>query len=196
MAKRQKIDRALESRLDEFENRLFQLKIVYEKYFSGLEKVEPLRERDDLRRMLRDLLQEPVQNTVQRHRLQMLRARFNSFELYWQRNLVMIERGTHPRMKFRAQLHERERAAEAAALERSRRQARNEREERAFTAVYRRFIEARRKCGQSTEIDYGTVRAALKKQVRALQSRYQCRSVKFRVTIEDGKAKVKAVPMR
>ena len=83
---------------------MFLLKIQYEKYFSGLERIEPLKEREDLRRFVRELMQEPITNTMQKHKFRTLKARYNSMELYWQRNITMIERGTHPKMKFRANM--------------------------------------------------------------------------------------------
>ena len=198
MARRDKVDIALNNRLDEFEQRLFILKVEYDKYFSGIERIEPLRERDDLRRLLRELTTTPVQSTRQKHRLRTLRARFTSMELFWQRNLVMIERGTHPKMKFRADLHERQRKAtpEGEAAPQPRRLTQEEREAQAYQAVYNKYLEARKACGQSTDMSFESIRDVLQKQVRTIKSRYQCTSVKFRVTVEDGKAKVKAVPLR
>ena len=199
VALREKLDRGLESRLDEFEQRIFVLKVEYEKYFSGIEKVEPLRERDDLRRLLRDLMQQPIRNTRQRHKLATLRARWGSLEYYWQRNLYMIERGTHPKMRFRAGLAERRReqaqerakAARAATPEQ-----RASAEDLAYKELFDNYVTARRQCGQSAELSFDAVKDALQKQVRTIQSRYRCSSVVFRVTIEEGKAKVKAIPKR
>lgn len=200
MARREKIDRVFQQRLDEFERRILVLKIEYEKFFSGIEQIEPLRDRDDMRRLLRDLQQTPITNTAQKHKLRSLRARWNSMEMYWQRNLVMIERGTHPKMKFRARLAEKRRggapseAPKAAA--RPRRLTSEEREDKAYQAVFDKYVETRQKCGQGTDLAYESVRDVLKKQVRTIKSRYRCKAVKFKITVEDGKAKVKAVPLR
>ncbi len=200
MARIEKVDRGLGARLDEIEQKMFLLKINYEKYFSGLERVEPLREREELRRAMRDFLDEPIKNSVQRFRYQTLKSRFQSLELYWQRNLTLMERGTHPKMRFRADARERMREAEPEALSPSQiqvleeRQAAQEKEERAYKLVYDKYLEARAKCGQSTDLSFDAVRDALKKQVRTIKSTYQCDGVKFRVVVEDGKAKVKAVP--
>ena len=198
MARRDKLDIAFNARLDEFEKRMFVLKMEYEKHFSGLERIEPLRERDDLRRFVRELQQMTVNSTRQKHRLRTLRARYSSMELYWQRNLVMIERGTHPKMKFRANLHDRERgqAPTESAAPRKRQLTPEERESKAYQSVYDKYMEARKSCGQATEMSYDSVRDVLQKQVRTIKSRYRCKAVKFRVTVEDGKAKVKAVPLR
>ena len=198
MARREKVDRALQSRMEEFERRIFLLKLEYEKYFSGIEQIEPLREREELRRFLRELRQVPVTNTAQRHKVRSLRARWNSMEMYWQRNLVMIERGTHPKMKFRARLAEQRRGVEAGVPRRERQRVMTtaEREDKAYQAVFDKYVETRQKCGQSTDVAYDSVRDVLKKQVRTIKSRYRCKAVKFKITVEDGKAKVKAVPLR
>lgn len=218
MARVERVDRALATQLDEIEQGMFALKIDYEKYFSGIERREPIRTREELRRTLRDLLDKPMKSAGQRFRYQQLKARFQSLELYWNRNLTLIERGTHPKMKFRAAVHDHERArirelearngttptapAEDPGLaeEQERvlreRQAQVEREERAYKVVFERYLEARAKCGQSTDLAFDTVREALRKQVRQIKSTYNVELVKFRIVIEEGRAKVKAVPQQ
>lgn len=204
MARVEKVDRNLASQLDDLEQKIFLVKIEYEKYFAGLEKVEPLRDRQEIQRMLRDLLDVPIHSAAQRFRYQTLKSRFQSLELYWNRNLSMIERGVHPRMKFRADLKDRARGvapeaprmtAEQEAVLRER-QAQIEREERAYRLVYEKYVEARRQCGQSTDLSFDAVRDALRNQVRQIKATYNVASVKFRVVIEGGKAKVKAVPQQ
>ena len=54
----------------------------------------------------------------------------------------------------------------------------------------------RRSCGQAGDLSFEAVRDVLSKQVATIKSRYGCADVKLRVTVEDGKAKVKAVPQR
>ena len=66
MAKVQKKNLRLSNLFDEFERKMFLLKLNYEKYFSGIERIEPLKEREDTRRFLRDLMQEPMTNTMQK----------------------------------------------------------------------------------------------------------------------------------
>lgn len=226
MARLQKVDQGMSARLDEFEKRVFVLKIEYEKFFSGLNPVEPTRERDELKRILRDMLQAPQTNARATFRLQQLRARWSTLELYWSRNNYQIERGTHPKQRYRADARERERAE--AELERQKAAAelakdpgqspmqtllpadaslppqrvapkqlnRGDREEAGYRAVYDALMEARGRCGQSTNADYNAVRDTLKKQVEALKARTECSSVKFKVVVEDGKAKVKAIPVK
>ena len=200
MAKIQKKNLRVHNLLDEFERMMFLLKLQYEKYFSGIERIEPLKEREDVRRFLRDLMQEPMTNTMQRHKFTSLRARFNSLDLYITRNLVMIERGTHPKLAFRANLRDQQRKDAEIKREQmdARRQAFSERQKQdmAYKAAYDKFMEAREKCGQSTDLSFDALKNSLNNQVRMIKSQFKCERVKFRVSIEGGKAKMKAIPVQ
>lgn len=201
MAKVIKEDLSLRQRLEEVDRRLTVLKLQYDKYFSGLERIEPLREREELRRMFRDLLSVNIANSRQRFLFQNLRARYNTMEMYFTRNLLMIERGTHPKMQFRAAMRDRQRReAEERRAEFKRRRVGHDdlraREDKAYARVYERYLQARQQCGQSTDLDFDTVKKTLRNEVRRIKSRYRCESVKFRITIEDGKARLKAIPKR
>ena len=201
MARRIKLDRAMNLRLEELEQAMFLLKIQYEKYFSGIERLEPLRERDDVKRLIRELMQENITNSVQIYRFRQLRARWNILDLYIQRNLVMIERGTHPKMQFRAKLKERQQREMQDRRQKARQVAqdraeRQRKEDAAFRQIYDKFMDARKKCGQSTDMEYESVQKTLRNQVRNIKGRYKCESVSFRVAIEDGKARLKAIPKK
>jgi hypothetical protein len=200
VARREKLDRALNVRLDELETAIFRLKVQYDKYFNGIDKLEPLRERDEVKHMIRSLLQDPIQSTIQRYRFRQLRARANIMDLYVQRNLVLIERGTHPKFNFRANLKERQEREMRERMERTRdaareRADRQRREDAAFRQIFDKYTEARNRCGQS-DLEYESVRKALRQQVRNIKGRYKCQSVSFKVAIEDGKARLKAIPKR
>lgn len=199
MAKREKKDMGLNATLDQIERKIFQLKIQYEKYFSGIESLEPVREFDALQKQFRDLMTRRITNTQQRYRLTQLKARFSSLNMYWKRNLILIERGTHPKQKFRASLKERQqREAELMRQLQKEKQAQRRRqtEGTGYRSVYDQLIEARRKTGQATNISFDSIQSTLQKQEKAIKAQYGCDSVRFKVSIQDGKAKMKAVPVR
>ena len=201
MASRAKDDRGLSSQLDELEQRMFLLKIQYEKYFSGTEKLEPSREREMLQRFVRDMTEDPnaIKNPTQRHRFDGLKARLGSFEYYWTRQLRMLEQGTHPRQKFKQKIREQEKEellrADKEKLARDRRRKGSDRDEEAYRSVYQQYMEVRGKCGQDVNVPFETVRQALEKQAGVLKSKYNCKSIRFKVVEEDGKARLKAIPV-
>ncbi len=198
MAKRDKKDFGLNSKLDEIERNIFRIKVAYEKYFNGIERFEPLKELEDLKRLIRDIMRNPIRNTQQRYRFTQLKARLSSMEMYWKRNVSQMERGVHPKQVFRANLKESQ-AQTAQRLQQERREQQKmerEMEERRFRSVYDQLVNARRKTGQSTDISFDSVRNTLKKQSRMIKSKFKCDDVQFRVEIQNGKPKMKAVPVK
>lgn len=198
MAKRDKKDHGLNSKLDEIERTIFRIKVAYEKYFNGIERFEPLKELEDLKRTIRDIMVTPIRNTQQRYRFTQLKARLSSLEMYWKRNVSQMERGVHPKQIFRANLKESQ-SQEAQRLQQERREKQKmerQMEERRFRSVYDQLVDARRQTGQSTNISFDSVRDTLKKQSRMIKSKFKCDDVQFRVEIQDGKPKMKAVPVK
>ena len=193
MARIQRKDRAVQMSLDKFASQLNYLKIVYEKYFSGRERLEPGKEREAIRRAVRELERSHFTNHGQRYRFQMLKARFISLDQYIQRNLHQIERGTHRRFTFRADMRA---GAPAAPPPVSPLEKKRVNEEKAFRAVFDQLKEARGSCGQSTNFEYQALRKKLASQVKSIKKRYKVDNVRFRISVEDGQAKLKAIPVR
>lgn len=107
--------REIQDLLDKFEAALEQLKVAYDKYFMGVDRIAPTRMRDSVQRLLRTCEAARPRQTVLRFRLNSLRARHVSYKHYWTRVLTQIENGTYPRHLQRARRRERELAAAAIA---------------------------------------------------------------------------------
>jgi hypothetical protein len=198
MAKREKKDLGLNSKLDEIERSIFQIKVGYDKYFNGIERFEPLKELEDLKRLVRSIMTNPIKNTQQQYRFTQLKARLSSQEMYWKRNVSQMERGVHPKQVFRANLKESQ-SNEAQRLQSERKEHQKierQMEERRYRTVYDQLVNARRQTGQSTDISFDSVRSTLQKQSRMIKSKFKCDDVQFRVEIQDGKPKMKAVPVK
>jgi hypothetical protein len=66
-----------------------------------------------------------------------------------------------------------------------------------FKDTYERFIEMRRTCGEPTaDLSFDRFVAKLKKNREGLIQKYQCKTVRFQVYQKDGKAALKATPVR
>jgi hypothetical protein len=199
VAKKQKTDLSLSARMDELERMMFRLKLQYDKHFSGIERIEPLREREDLRRVVREMMQEHITNTAQKYRFTSLKSRFNSLDMYISRNLFQIERGTHPKMKFRLAMmdrHKRDAALRSQKLAERRKNFESKKEDQAMRRVYDSFVEAQKECGQKSSVSYEAMKDTLKKQAQAIKSRHKCDNVRFKVSVEDGKVRMKALPTK
>jgi hypothetical protein len=86
------------------EEELEALKARYEQYFLGIERREPSRWRDELKRRVERLKESFTKNTGLKFRLQTLHARFLSYERLWLRSGREKEAGTYRRDIFKARL--------------------------------------------------------------------------------------------
>ena len=81
--------------LDKMMAELEQLRRQFELYFMGIEKRQPIREREQVSRRIKGF--QPGNNTVERFRAQGLQQRLMTLERYWNRTLKAIEEGRYER---------------------------------------------------------------------------------------------------
>lgn len=171
------------------------LKIEYDRYFLGLDRMEPAKSRDAVKKDLRRLVTETNNNnTARRFRLQSLQATLLTHEVYWDRTARQIEEGTYKRDKLRAKaLMEASADEDAAPAPVARAQPAEEFPE-AIKKLHEAYEQARIQSGDSREVPIGALAATVRKQVAAIKAQYNCKTVEFKVTIKDGKPILKAVP--
>ena len=87
---------------DELEEELAALKVSYEQYFLGNERLAPARAHDDFKKRLMRLKSSMVRNTAAKFRMNSLHNKFLTYERMWQRTLQEIEAGTYKRDLFKA----------------------------------------------------------------------------------------------
>ncbi|WP_437861612.1 MXAN_5187 C-terminal domain-containing protein [Sorangium sp. So ce363] len=92
----------VERELEELETRIERLRALYEQYFMGIERLEPLIPRKDVERRIWVMRREQIRNTGLRFKFQMLIQRYNTFQQYWGRISREIENGTYRRDVIRA----------------------------------------------------------------------------------------------
>jgi hypothetical protein len=94
----------LEGECHKLEEELEALKAKYEQYFLGVERKEPVRWREELRKRVLRVKEAFTRNTGLRFRLQSLHARYLSYERLWLRSAREREEGTYRRDLFKARL--------------------------------------------------------------------------------------------
>jgi hypothetical protein len=85
-------------RLDQLEERIEQLRVLYERYFYGADKVPPVREREAVERLAREMMREPLSSTMLRYRYAQLKQRLTTYQHHWSRVMGQIEAGTYRRL--------------------------------------------------------------------------------------------------
>lgn len=87
----------VEEMLEDLEHKTERLKVLYEQYFMGIEKMEPSTARKEVTRKLLELQQMYIRNTALRYRFNSLNQKFQVYTTYWNRTLRSIENGTYVR---------------------------------------------------------------------------------------------------
>lgn len=98
------------------ETEVEELKVKYEMYFLGVERGEPHRIRDELKKKVLRMKERFTRNAGIRFRVQSLHARFISYERLWMRSGREKEEGTYRRDLFKARLHAQQRASGPAGV--------------------------------------------------------------------------------
>ncbi|HVI73510.1 MAG TPA: MXAN_5187 C-terminal domain-containing protein [Anaeromyxobacteraceae bacterium] len=189
------------------EEELEALKARYEMYFLGIERREPVREREEMKRRVAHLKGEFIRNTGLRFRVQTLHARFLSYERMWMRSAREREQGTYKRDL--ARLRRRDpveppappAAPPAAAPSPSKAAppppppAIAGLSEAKLRALYDEYLGAKKRCGEDvSRFTYETLARTVAKQVPELIARYAAKTVDFRVEVKDGRAVLKVLP--
>jgi hypothetical protein len=92
----------VEKQIGDLEIAMDRLRSLYDQYFLGIEKLEPLVARKDVDRRIYALRKEQIRNTAQRFRFNMLIQRFNTYQTHWRGTCRAIEDGTFKRHVLRA----------------------------------------------------------------------------------------------
>jgi hypothetical protein len=92
----------IETLVTELEGRIDRLRSLYDMYFMGIERLEPLVPRKDVERRMAVLRKEQIRNTGLRFKFNVIIQRFNTYQTYWLRISRQIEQGTYRRDVMRA----------------------------------------------------------------------------------------------
>jgi hypothetical protein len=169
--------------LEILSGKVTQLKLAYDQYFLGSRPREPVLLRDEVRKLTIVYANQPAQNTALRFKFNSIVSRYQAYKRQWTETLRKIEQGTYARHQFKSRIHEAQKPPEKPAAP-----AAQDRRE-----IFDAFVEARRACGQSVDnLTTAKLETLLAKQESALHQRYGDGAVRFKVVVEDGKAKLLA----
>ena len=178
----------MEDRVKKLENDIQMLKTRYDQYFLGVQNRPPEKLAGDVAREIRLLSAAIINNTALRFRVQQAVSRYNVFLQYWQRNLRDIEEGRSLRRRGGGSGIE---YAQVGAIEISSPEDDREQMNSLFMVLDRTY---RKNTGRPAPA-IAKVRKIVGDQTRTIREKYGCDRVAYRVEYEDGKVKIKAVPV-
>jgi len=175
---RQRISR----QLDEVEKMLKELRVQYEQYFAGVEKIAPIKARDDLERQLRLWGRRKIVQTDLRYRLQTLSSRFHSYKGMWERVQRRMDEGRYPRHTQKISSATPQRGGKSAS-------------DTAMdpAQLYQDYLRLCMECRVPASIDgINTMETFLRTKEEVIRQRYGDVRCSFDVINENGKPKIKA----
>lgn len=176
------------------DHKLKQLRFEYEQYFVGSRPREPVLTRGDVNKLVAKYSNVGIQNTALRFKFNNLCSRFFAMRRQWDETLRKIEAGTYERHVFKAKLHERERGVAPEPLPSA--AAGNETTD-GGTDLFEAYSKAKAACGEDVAaLSREKLDQLVAKQREAIRAKTGCEEVRFRVVVENGKAKLKATPIK
>ena len=175
-----------EEELRVLDSKLKQLKLDYDRYFLGSRPREPAVLRGEVDKLIAIYSNQAIRNSALRFRFSSICSRYQAFKRQWNEILRQMEAGTYGRHRFKAELHERERPDAEPPAETASRPA-------VAADLFEAYRAARESCGQDTRsLTPAVLERVLTQQREALRERYGDLEFRFRVVVEDGRAKIKA----
>jgi len=104
-----------DSKLQNLESELEDLKLAYELYFSGQARIEPKERHESWKRRLLTLNPAELNSTSQKFRFVNLKSRYNQLQVHWSKICQQIETGHYKRDQFILKIHEKEKEMEQKA---------------------------------------------------------------------------------
>lgn len=169
----------------QLEMKIHQLRVDYDQYFAGVNKIPPLKLQEEVQKVVRKYSGVQIHNTALAFKFKSLVGRYTTYNNLWSRTMRQLEEGTFVRGQGRrAQLKT---AVKAAAVH----------EESAAEKLYKEYVAAKKSLHQnSDDIKVKGLNDLIEKQTAQIKSKYKCSGVDYKVVVEGGKAKIKAVPKK
>ena len=182
------------SRLDK---EISEVKLEYEQYFMGMVRIAPSARRKKIQRSLMNIGGRPINNSALRFKFQQLRARFNTYQTYWNRVMNQIETGKYVREERRYQLKQKQKQKQksvGADDKAEKKPAKAKSKEDRSESIYNDFIASRKQCGERTDnVSVDRLSKFISQQETQLKSQYGNKAIDFKVVVENGKTKLRAI---
>lgn len=171
---------SLKAALDRIEADILEVKRQYDLFFQGTRRAEPTEERRILEWMIRRMGQRKIPNTSDQFRFHGLQSRFHSLANLWTRMARDLEEGRLTRDASGSLV--RAGAGGEGPVDRDH-----------LEQVVEQIRSARAECGMGTDAEAAeALRRMLTERAKEIAEKAGGKKVVFRVSVEDGKPKVKA----
>ncbi len=166
------------------------MRIEFDIFLNGAAKRPPYDTKGRVETLLKRLGDDRTLSFAQRFRYNSLNARYNAFRDLWRRIMQRREEGRDPIYAARVSL-KKEVVQQAEAISFVCADANKEVE--TVRNLYESLIEAKTRCGESTEdLSFPRFHRLIASKADGLKDKLGCEKVQFSVTVEEGRVSFKA----
>ena len=166
-----------------------QLKIQYERFFSGALKRQPLQLRQSLNKLIKQYLDTPITSYQHRFHFSSLVSRFGIMAEQWDKRL-RVQEGTGSCRNYTSRRGG-ERLLASCRVQTS------ERDGKALRALYKQYVQAREARGdRKAALSFEKFIRGASSQARRLQSDSGCGEIELRLVVNDSSVQLRARPGR
>lgn len=182
-----------DDRLQRLENDLEKLRALYEQYFSGVHRTQPLREMEEFQRTIRNFKTPDLTSTSQKFRFTNTKAKFQQLNSLWAKTCKEIEEGKYIRDKTLSKLKSQQNESSVAGTtdkpEKSPHQQLMDKEQQALESLYEKLGQAKKGAKIVAKEKFLSL---MQKQLQVFKSKNPNTSYRFRLTKDQkGQAQIK-----
>ena len=179
-----------DEQLSRLEDDIRKLRVEFDIFFNGAAKRPPYDTKGRVETLLKRLGDDRTLTFAQRYRYNSLAARYNAFRDLWRRTMQGREEGRDAASAARASAKQ-ETVTTAAPVSFVCLDA--HKEVGLVKDLYNSLLEAKQKCGESTEgLSFPQFHRLIAAKSDGLKERHGCNQVRFSVAVEDGHVSFKA----
>ncbi len=178
-------NKAMEAELAQFTERLEALRVRFDRYFMGIDRIPPLKDRTDLERDFRNSKLVKSPKTEIKFRFKGVRSRLTSEARRWDRIMRLIEEG-----KFKREKGALNSVGVRPATERKKARGSDDPDRQ----IYDSWREAQSQVGKSANVDFAKFRDKLKMQRDKHKAKYGWSDVNYSVKVKNGRVALVAKP--
>ncbi|MBN2695394.1 hypothetical protein JXR93_12100 [bacterium] len=189
--------------VDDIDNKIKELIHDYDMFFQGIERVEPVKKRDEIKRLLQKMYGMKLNNAIVKQKFANLISRFNTYQHQWDNILLQIERGTYRRELAKIKIKEKlkdsvenqndsEESEQNPNSSKTPQQNSNS-QDKNYEQLYKQYQTAQKLLGTDSNVDFEKMRDRLKQQEELIKEKYKCKGVEFKIVVKEGKATIRPI---
>ena len=180
----------VDEQLNELDQNIKRLRIEYDQYFIGTMKRPPQVRQGKVQKTVAYFSNKMPRNTAQKFRFNQLNSKYQMYRQYWGRIMRQIEAGTYKSDRFKAAIHDRDRFEGEAHTPMG--TVAVPPGSSPVDKLCDALTSARKKTGEQADINRTKVARMVKLQTANIRKKHPGAKIRFRVVIENNRAKLKA----